>query len=695
MVDLKPHNIHTYNEVKTVLKTDNRVAIIQATGTGKSYIIMQLLEDYENTNKLVVVPSIDLIRQYKNNEYWVNKRVRCVTYQKLLQMHKEGVLTSKTFKGLGLIIVDELHRTGALAWGVAFNKLLELYPDAKVVGASATPIRYLDYNRDMVEEIFHGNSVGNITLAQAISRGIVPAPVYISSLYTIKNEIDNRVSKVKKNYRRGDKSKDREKLLDSLRDIRLEWEDVSGVPVLLKRHTQHLVERDGGIKIIVFCNNLQALKGMKPKVISWVTEAYPMLRLNLYEYHYKNTRYETQFEDFKKAKTQECVSVLLVVDKLNEGVHIPDVSTLIMLRKTISPNIYLQQLGRVIASGGDSAVIFDLVNNCNSVGISTKFWEEVNHYGSTGSYPADTSAKGVTVEVYDYVENALTLLHQIDSRILNQYEMLLQEVKKAVASGESINNLSDSNLSYFVRHILSVNRLRGASEDIAKELRDMGAIEYKIMQWTVEEENILRKYYVREGEDVLKRLPNRTRNGLYKRLKKLGISANLFWTAKEDLIIKKNYPSMGSKMAYMLPERTTEAVVGRAKALGVRRDSMAWSDKEIDIIRTYYPTMGMKVKTLLKNRTEASIAGRASLLGLKRVNLRSPRWTQEELLLLKRFYPYSDSEMLRDLGKLLHNRTPQAMRTKANDLGIRKINVGDSRVREELGSLLENCRQGT
>ena len=40
--DLKPHNRYTYKEVKAILENNNRVAVPNATGTGKSFIILQL-----------------------------------------------------------------------------------------------------------------------------------------------------------------------------------------------------------------------------------------------------------------------------------------------------------------------------------------------------------------------------------------------------------------------------------------------------------------------------------------------------------------------------------------------------------------------------------------------------------------------------------------------------------------------------
>lgn len=57
---------------------------------------------------------------------------------------------------------------------------------------------------------------------------------------------------------------------------------------------------------------------------------------------------------------------------LNEGIHIKDVDGVVMLRPTISPIVYLQQIGRCLACSSDgstSPVIFDLVNNYESARV--------------------------------------------------------------------------------------------------------------------------------------------------------------------------------------------------------------------------------------------------------------------------------------------------------------------------------------
>ena len=53
---------------------------------------------------------------------------------------------------------------------------------------------------------------------------------------------------------------------------------------------------------------------------------------------------------------------------LNEGIHVKDVDGVILLRPTVSPILYLQQIGRALAAGKKSRpVIFDIVDNFESL----------------------------------------------------------------------------------------------------------------------------------------------------------------------------------------------------------------------------------------------------------------------------------------------------------------------------------------
>jgi len=64
------------------------------------------------------------------------------------------------------------------------------------MGLTATNIRYLDGQRDMADEIFDGCIASEMTLGEAIVRGILNPPKYILSLFTYQSELDKYESRV-------------------------------------------------------------------------------------------------------------------------------------------------------------------------------------------------------------------------------------------------------------------------------------------------------------------------------------------------------------------------------------------------------------------------------------------------------------------------------------------------------------------
>ena len=59
---------------------------------------------------------------------------------------------------------------------------------------------------------------------------------------------------------------------------------------------------------------------------------------------------EKEFASFK-ADMSGHLKLLFCIDLLNEGVHVGDVSGVILLRPTASPTLCLQQIGRSLSAG--------------------------------------------------------------------------------------------------------------------------------------------------------------------------------------------------------------------------------------------------------------------------------------------------------------------------------------------------------
>ena len=53
--DLKPHNVETIKNILEIYNTSNKCCAIQATGTGKTFLILRLLEIYNVEGKVAVI----------------------------------------------------------------------------------------------------------------------------------------------------------------------------------------------------------------------------------------------------------------------------------------------------------------------------------------------------------------------------------------------------------------------------------------------------------------------------------------------------------------------------------------------------------------------------------------------------------------------------------------------------------------
>ncbi len=147
------------------------------------------MADFLGEKQLLLAPSNYIIKQQQKIVPWATQSVQFMTYAKCSKLFQ--------ISDVKLIILDEFHRDGAEVWGAGVQRVLDANPDAYVLGTSATPVRYLDGNRDMGDELFDGNIAVNLSLADAIVKRILPAPIYIAALYTLAEELNDLLSVLK------------------------------------------------------------------------------------------------------------------------------------------------------------------------------------------------------------------------------------------------------------------------------------------------------------------------------------------------------------------------------------------------------------------------------------------------------------------------------------------------------------------
>lgn len=575
--DLKPHNKETYAKMKNTLQSNNKTCIIQPTGSGKSYLILKLIEDYAEQGRdiIIIEPQKYIFEQLqkKMDKYELTSdNIKFLTYSALGKLDDNKV---RQFISPKLVIIDEMHRAGAPKWNIGLQKMFALFPsDSKYIGFSATPIRFLDGMRNMAEELFDGCIANEISLADAILNRILPLPRYIAGLYTYENEVNAITRKIQNSY---NTDEEKVQLLEEVVIMKRNLDKSKGVSVIFQKY----VDRNKG-KYIAFCRNINHLKLMKSYLVQWFSEA--GISCNFYEVHCKNPEKDKQFNAFMD---NTGLSICLSVAMLAEGVH--GIDGVILLRDTTSPNLYYQQIGRVFAVDMDTVpIIFDLVANCESI--------------------MDCNLKN-------------DLLSAIDKRDNDKKPGANDRVKDVGDSNYIGNEKKEitrddiENFFIFDQVIDAINIFRDIEKRlITKKPKD------KRRDWSIEDEKIFIAYYPEIGLQVKNLLSKkRSRQSMTSKAYKLGLINNE-WTENKIETLKDNFSAYGVQgmKKNFFPKMSAETIKRMADELGLVYIGNKWDNKSKGFLTENYKKMSRQELAKILDKTEGSISAMARKLNLRK-----------------------------------------------------------------------------
>ena len=427
------HNEKAYHAAVWMMEQYGKAAIVHPTGTGKSYIAFKLIED--NPEKVVIwlSPSEYIFKTQleslkRNDPDFSLANVHFYTYAKLMCC-TEGRLAEIAGLQPSYIILDEFHRAGAECWGESTVALLKLCPEAKLLGLTATNIRYLDNNRDMAEELFDGRVASDMTLGEAIVRGILPAPNYVTTVYQYQKTLAKYQARVD-NLRTPGIQDANQKYLDALRRA---LEQADGLDRVF---AHHITNKCG--KYIVFCASKEHMDEMVPHVPEWFAGVNP--DVVVYQAYSDDPNTDKAFSDFK-TDTSNRLKLLFCIDMLNESVHVEGISGVILFRPTISPIIYKQQIGRALTAGDNTTpIILDVVNNFEGLasisGLQSEMQEAVHRLYANGE-----GDKIVTewFEVVEQVHDCRVLFEQLQASLSSSWEHYFSEASIYYAEHGNLN----------------------------------------------------------------------------------------------------------------------------------------------------------------------------------------------------------------------------------------------------------------
>ncbi len=610
MEQLHEHNQKTYENICRMYDEGiQRVAVVQPTGSGKSLLMAKLIEDNPDSRFFVLSTSHKINDQFKSKlDKEMLERVDFNIYCNMPNMKQEVMESLQP----DYIFLDEMHRALAKEWSKGIKVLLEMYPNAKVLGLSATPIRYLDRCRNVAEELFSGNLACDMSLSEAILDGILPMARYVCGVYSYQKDAESLNKKIERSCNNEEEKKE---LLKELKVLKENLDKGNGVSDIFRKYVS------GNEKFVVFLKDTKHLRVMKPVIEKWFIDAGFSVRL--YEVHSKNVDKDKEFKAFKEDTEDGIIKLCLSVNMVAEGIH-GDIGGVIMLRETISPNMYFQMIGRAFSCGKKTIpLIFDLVANSQFISdAADNFPNEIRREIAKRKEECEKEGKDYEVGfdvnefiVMDYFMDVVSGFKAIEGRLqgrewTEEEDKILYKIYPIGGQNECIKRLP--------------YRSRTA---IISRANSLGITVNKRGIFSDEEDKIIKHYYPTEGAKVYKRLNSKTEKQCHSRAIFLGISCNnsvKIWTDEEDKIIKKYYPIEKTAVFKRLPNRSKQACMIRAKLLGIasKNENTLWTDQEYEILKEYYPKIGDEVSVML-NRSKCACITMAFKLGIKKKERKS------------------------------------------------------------------------
>lgn len=326
-------NIRNSNESKALL--------ISATGTGKTYASAFALQDQNSKKALFLVHREQIAKQalqsYKNvfkdtKTFGLlsgNSKDTDVDYlfATMQTMSKKEVYSSFDPDTFDTIIIDEAHRIGAKS----YQEIMDYFKPKFWLGMSASPERTDDFD---VYAAFDHNIAYEIRLQQALEENLLCPFHYfgITDFLTDGNETDfTNFNYLTSNQR---------------------------VDYIIKQ-TNYYGYSGERVKGLMFCSSKKEAAALSERLN---LRGYRTLALSGEDSQEKR---EDAIDRLVSNTRSDYLQYILTVDIFNEGVDIPEINQVVLLRPTQSPIVFVQQLGRGLRKSQDKeyVVILDFIGN--------------------------------------------------------------------------------------------------------------------------------------------------------------------------------------------------------------------------------------------------------------------------------------------------------------------------------------------
>ena len=326
---------------KKLREQDNRGLLVSATGTGKTFAAAFAMKNINAKRILFIVHREQIARQaletfkiiFENSRTYglltgKNKNIEAdFIFATVQTISKSDVFKSFSKDCFDEIIIDEVHRAGAKS----YLTIIDYFEPTFYLGMTASPDRTDSFN---IYELFNNNIVYEVRLKEAMENNLLCPFHYFGISDLI---IDGET-------------------LDELSDFTRLTSD---------KRVDHIIDKinyygysGDRVKGLVFCSSKR-----EAQILSDAFNSRGFRTTSLTGEDGQEKR-EKEIEKLI-ADSGDILDYIFTVDIFNEGIDIPEVNQVVMLRPTQSAIIFIQQLGRGLRKNKDKdfVVIIDFIAN--------------------------------------------------------------------------------------------------------------------------------------------------------------------------------------------------------------------------------------------------------------------------------------------------------------------------------------------
>lgn len=336
--DIKPNFMQkeALENLKLLRESEDKGLLISATGTGKTYLSAFDVKNLKPEKMLFMAHRKTILRKakYTFENIISNKKMAIYGEESIVDadyifamvqtLNKKEHLEKFSKNYFNYIIIDEVHHSGAKT----YQSIISYFKPDFLLGMTATPERSDDFD---IYRLFNHNIAYEIRLYDALRENLLcPFHYFGVSDITVDGEcIDNKTS---------------------IKNLTLE------------QRIDHIIEKSryygySGEKLhgLMFVSRVE-----EANILAEKFNERGIKSIALTGEHGDNTR-ENAIEKLENGE----IEYIITVDIFNEGIDIPCVNQVILLRPTESSIVYIQQLGRGLRKNKNKefVVVLDFIGN--------------------------------------------------------------------------------------------------------------------------------------------------------------------------------------------------------------------------------------------------------------------------------------------------------------------------------------------